>query len=73
MKALLRVRDQPESEDHKDDESEQKERGWERPVLRMRCYACAGSGRLEVVGKGARRGRIVRCIACGGTGKVTVE
>ena len=39
----------------------------------MRCYACAGSGKLEIVEKGARTGKIVRCIACGGTGKVIVE
>jgi len=69
MKALLRALEPAGS----DDDDEQPEHYRPKAVLRMRCYACAGSGRLEVIEEGESQGRVVRCIACGGTGKVAVE
>ncbi len=71
MRLLLRAREETESDD--EDDAPKQDRYRPKPVLRMRCYACAGSGKLEIVEKGARTGKIVRCIACGGTGKVIVE
>jgi hypothetical protein len=70
MKGLLRVREPNESEDDDDDQVDSY-----RPnaVLRLRCYACAGTGKLELLEQGERQGRIVRCIACGGSGKVEVN
>jgi hypothetical protein len=69
MKALLRAREQTES----DDDDEQADHYRPRAVLRMRCYACAGSGKLELTFEGEKKGRLVRCIACDGSGKVAVE
>jgi hypothetical protein len=68
MKALLRAREQTESDD-----DEQADHYRPKAVLRMRCYACAGSGKLELTFEGERKGRLVRCIACDGSGKVAVE
>jgi hypothetical protein len=72
MKALLRAREQTESDDDRDDDPQPADRYCPRPVLRMRCYACAGSGKQEILDPATRIGRIVRCIACRGTGRVTV-
>ncbi len=69
MKALLRARESTES----DEDDEQEDGHQPKAVLRMRCYACGGRGKLELVEQGDRTGRIVRCIACGGTGKVLVK
>jgi hypothetical protein len=45
--------------------------------LAIRCYACAGSGKLEIADLrpegGLRNARPVRCIACHGTGRVPVR
>jgi hypothetical protein len=42
-------------------------------LLRMRCFACGGSGRLEVTDEGCPRGRTVRCVACHGRGRVFLK
>jgi DnaJ-class molecular chaperone len=81
MNVLCRACEQIESDD-----DEQRDRsdpdGYKnkpRRVLRMRCYACAGTGMLEVVfhrfhrGDPGRSGRVVRCIACQGTGRVLID
>ena len=41
--------------------------------LRLRCYACAGGGRLWVTDERWPRGRQARCIACQGSGGVTIS
>ncbi len=69
MKALLRVREPSESEDDDGEVDSYRPKA----VLRLRCYACAGTGKLELLEQGERQGRIVRCIACGGSGKVEVK
>lgn len=78
MKALrwrLRAHEQTESDGDDDDRDERPAPSREparRKLLRLRCYVCAGSGKLEILDGGARDGKLVRCIACGGTGRVTV-
>lgn len=77
LRALLGAREQTESQDDDgegdDDAAPSKAHQAKRKLLKMRCYACAGSGRIELLEIGANVGRIVRCIACGGTGKISVE
>ncbi len=70
MKALLRARETTEPDD---DDGEKAEGYQPKAVIRLRCYACAGSGWLELVEQGEREGRLVRCVACGGSGKVAVK
>jgi DnaJ-class molecular chaperone len=76
LRALLGAREQTESQDDEvegdDDAAASKARQARRKLLKMRCYACAGSGRIELLENGARIGRLVRCIACGGTGKIVM-
>jgi len=73
MRALLRAReteseddDRLDSEPHSDDDSP-------KPFLRLRCFACAGTGKLWVSDENSPRGRQARCVACGGTGRVDVK
>jgi len=77
LRALLWAREQTESGgDDRDDDGNASippTSPSKRKLLRMRCYACAGTGRLELVENRAKPGRVVRCIACGGTGKIAVE
>jgi len=42
-------------------------------LLRMRCFACGGSGRLEIADEDCPRGRTVRCVACHGKGRVLLK
>jgi hypothetical protein len=42
------------------------------PTSRLRCYACAGRGKLWVTDEHWPRGRYARCIACLGSGHVTI-
>ncbi len=76
LRALPRAREQTESQDDDgkdgDDAAASVPYQAKRKLLKMRCYACAGSGRLELLEGGASNGRIVRCIACGGTGKIAM-
>jgi len=72
MRALVRAREQTDESDDEPDPRRYQPKP--RQVLRMRCYACAGTGKLEVIDDPSRRvGRIVRCIACRGTGQVVVK
>jgi hypothetical protein len=76
LRALLGAREQTDSQDDgegDDDAKASKAYRAKRKLLQMRCYACAGSGRIELLENGASVGRIVRCIACGGTGKITMK
>jgi hypothetical protein len=74
MRALLRAR---ESED--DDPSERKpDRDDEyqpapKPLFRLRCFACEGTGKLWVTDAICPGGRLARCVACHGTGRVDVK
>lgn len=77
LRSLLRAREQTESEDDDDsdggdDAAASARHHRKRKLLRLRCYVCAGSGKLEFLETGAKVGRIVRCVACGGTGKITM-
>jgi hypothetical protein len=76
LRALLRAREQTESQDDEgggdDDAPAAKAYRAKQKLLKMRCYACAGSGRIELLENGASMGRLVRCIACGGTGKIAM-
>jgi hypothetical protein len=77
MRALLRVllwaREPTDSDDGDSDRRRERHETPKRGLLRMRCYACAGSGRLEMVDDPTRPARQVRCIACRGTGRVTID
>jgi hypothetical protein len=76
MRVLLRACEQTESDDDQqsDEPSPKRYRPEPRRVLWVRCYACAGSGQLEVIDDpSSNRGRIVRCIACRGTGSVAIK
>ena len=44
-----------------------------RPLLRLRCFACAGTGELWVTDATCPGGRSARCVACHGTGRVEVK
>ncbi len=76
LRALSWAREQTDSNDDEekrdDDAAASVAYQAKRKLLKMRCYACAGSGRLELLELGADTGRIVRCVACGGTGKITM-
>lgn len=76
LRALLWAREQTESHDdegkHDDDAAASVAYQAKRKLLKMRCYACAGSGRLELLELGANTGRVVRCVACGGTGRIAM-
>jgi hypothetical protein len=76
LRALLGAREQTESEDDNsegdDDAAASKAYRAKQKLLKMRCYACAGSGRIELLENGASIGRLVRCIACGGAGKIAM-
>ena len=76
MRALGWAREQTESDESDDGESEDERNDTHRPgrrLLSMRCYVCAGTGQLEMVDDPRRPGRPVRCIACRGTGRVIVK
>lgn len=73
MRALLRARE-TESED--DDQPESDGDDYQtapKPLLRLRCFACAGSGKLWVTDENNPGGRFARCVACHGTGRVDVR
>jgi len=42
------------------------------PTLRLRCYVCAGRGKMWVTDAFWPRGRQIRCMACRGSGRVTI-
>ena len=74
MRALLHAReteddDQPERELDGDDDYQPAPR----PLLRLRCFACEGSGKLWVTDAIRPGGRFARCVACHGTGRVDVK
>jgi hypothetical protein len=76
MSLLLRIRD-GESDGGSDDKSDDtpESEPYEtkpQPTLRLRCYACAGRGKLWVIDEHWPRGRQTRCIACLGSGRVTI-
>jgi hypothetical protein len=73
LRGQLRAREQTESDDDDDQHVPVYRPPPRRKLLRLRCYVCAGTGRLEILDGGPKDGRLVRCIACGGTGRVTVE
>jgi hypothetical protein len=76
MNLLLRVqriRDGEADDDPDDDDPEPEPyESKSRPTLCMRCYACAGCGKLWVTDELWPRGRQTRCVACLGTGRVTI-
>jgi len=75
MQALLRAEDgEPDDEQQPEgDSSAQAYRPTPKPILRMRCYACAGSGKIRVTDSSSLAGRQARCVACRGTGRVEVK
>jgi hypothetical protein len=76
MRALLRARE-VESEDNEppgtESEGDAAYRTAPRPLLRLRCFACEGSGKLWVTDAIRPGGRFARCVACHGTGRVDVK
>jgi hypothetical protein len=77
MRALLRARD---TESDEDEQPEGDDAGGDKrylpkpkPLLRMRCFACAGTGKLWVIDSISPNGRVARCVACRGTGRVEVK
>jgi hypothetical protein len=76
MRVLLRARDTESDDDELPDgdasENEQY-RPKPKPLLRMRCFACAGTGNLWIVDSISPSGRYARCVACCGTGRVEVK
>jgi hypothetical protein len=76
MRALLRARDtESDDGDQPDDDSgsDDKYQRTPKPLLRMRCFACAGTGKLWVTDANAPDGRLAQCIACHGAGRVKVK
>jgi hypothetical protein len=76
MQALLWARDtesddggRPENQINSDDRYQPAPK----PLLRLRCFACAGSGKLWVTEASSPGGRPARCVACHGTGRVDVK
>jgi hypothetical protein len=76
MRALLRARE-TESEDGDPPgtelEGDDAYQPAPRSLLRLRCFACEGSGKLWVSDAIRPGGRFARCVACHGTGRVDVK
>ena len=76
MRALLYARE-TESDDGGQCDSEPGSgddyRPTPKPFLRLRCFACAGSGKLWITDENSPRGRPARCVACRGMGRVDVR
>jgi len=72
MSLPLRIRDGEAGDESDDDPEFEPYEVKPPPTLRLRCYACAGRGKLWVTDEHWTRGRQARCIACLGSGWVTI-
>gem|GEM_PF-2578041 len=76
MRALLRVLESPESDDDSrvgKGKQDHRYKAKGNALLRLRCHACAGSGKLWVVDELNPQGRTMPCVACRGRGRVRVK
>ncbi|HEX7501050.1 MAG TPA: hypothetical protein VF524_12210 [Polyangia bacterium] len=76
MQILLRARETESDDDDQPDDKAESAVEYEpapKPLLRLRCFACAGTGELWVTDATCPLGRSARCVACHGTGHVEVK
>ena len=76
MRMLLRARETESEDDDRPDTEPDSDHEYQpapKSLLRLRCYACEGSGKLWVTDAVRPGGRFARCVACHGTGRVAVK
>ena len=76
MPVLLRARETESDDDDKAAGKAEHDVEYEpapRPLLRLRCFACSGTGELWVTDATCPQGRSARCVACHGTGRIEVK